>query len=75
MPLKLCVAASNEWPSAFEGGKELAAVFDRFALRKAVRPVLSGDGRKRLLWADDLTPRSTLTSGRATEISTRSEMP
>ncbi|QDU18973.1 hypothetical protein [Urbifossiella limnaea] len=56
VPLRLCVAASNEWPSAFEGGKELAAVFDRFALRKAVRPVMSGDGRKRLLWADDLTP-------------------
>jgi MoxR-like ATPase len=61
VPLRLCVAASNEWPSGFEGGKELAAVFDRFAFRKAVRPVLSGDGRKRLLWADDLTPALSTT--------------
>ena len=61
VPLRLCVAASNEWPSAFEGGKELAAVFDRFAFRKAVRPVLSGDGRRRLLWADDLTPAMSAT--------------
>ncbi len=61
VPLRLCVASSNEWPSAFEGGKELAAVFDRFAFRKAVRPVASGDGRKRLLWADDLTPALSAT--------------
>jgi len=29
VPLRLCVAASNEWPSP-ETGKELAALFDRF---------------------------------------------
>jgi MoxR-like ATPase len=42
VPLELCVAASNEWPQGQEGGKELAALFDRFAFRRAVRPILSG---------------------------------
>ena len=56
VPLKLCVAASNEWPQSQEGGKELAALFDRFAVRRAVRPILSGAGRKRLLWERDHTP-------------------
>jgi len=55
VPLKLCVAASNEWPSP-ETGKELAAIFDRFTFRKAVRPILTQAGRKRLLWDRDLTP-------------------
>src|SRR3954451_5507260 len=57
VPLKLCVAASNEWPQAQEGGKELAALFDRFVLRRAVRPILSAVGRKRLLWERDHAPR------------------
>ena len=56
VPLELCVAASNEWPQSQEGGKELAALFDRFAFRRAVRPILSGAGRKRLLWERDHTP-------------------
>src|SRR5262245_66567498 len=34
VPLRVCVAASNEYPQAFEGGKELCAAFDRFLLRK-----------------------------------------
>src|SRR5437763_4535049 len=55
VPLKLAVAASNEWPSP-EGGKELAALFDRFALRKSVRPILTVAGRKKLLWERDHTP-------------------
>jgi MoxR-like ATPase len=56
VPLKLAVAASNEWPSP-ETGKELAALFDRFLLRKTVRPVRTESGRKRLLWLKDHTPR------------------
>ena len=56
VPLKLCVAASNEWPNP-ETGKELAALFDRFALRKSVRPILSSMGRQRLLWERDHTPK------------------
>jgi MoxR-like ATPase len=57
VPLKICVAASNEWPQQFEGGKELNALFDRFLLRKTVRPILSGAGRQRLLWHRDHTPK------------------
>ena len=57
VPLKLCVAASNEWPQSQEGGKELAALFDRFLFRRSVRPILSGAGRKRLLWDRDHTPK------------------
>ena len=55
VPLKLCVAASNEWPSP-DTGKELAALFDRFVLRRAVAPIRSRAGRERLLWAADHTP-------------------
>jgi len=55
VPLKLCVAASNEWPSA-ETGKELGALFDRFVLRRSVRPIATQAGRSRLLWDADLTP-------------------
>ncbi len=56
VPLRLCVGASNEWPSP-ETSKELAALFDRFVLRKSVRPILTQAGRKRLLWETDHTPR------------------
>src|SRR4029078_5293121 len=56
VPLKLCVAASNEWPSP-ESGKELSALLYRFLFRKAVRPIGSQLGRQRLLWHRDHTPR------------------
>jgi len=57
VPLLLCLSASNEWPNAQEGGKELLAVFDRFLFRKSVRPILSQAGRQRLLWVRDHTPK------------------
>src|SRR4051794_22208299 len=57
VPLRLCVAASNEWPAQQENGKELAALFDRFLLRKAVRPILSQAGRQKLLWHRDHAPK------------------
>lgn len=60
VPLKLCLAASNEWPAP-ETGKELAALFDRFTFRRAVCPILSRDGRKRLLWTADHTPMFSAT--------------
>lgn len=50
LPLKLCVAASNEWPSSENGQQELAALFDRFTLRKIVRPITS-EGRAKLLYS------------------------
>jgi MoxR-like ATPase len=55
-PLRLCVAASNEWPSP-ETGKELGALFDRFLFRRAVRPVVTHPGRQRLLWDADHCPK------------------
>lgn len=51
VPLRLCVAASNEWPTG-EGQQELGALFDRFILRRTVSPIRSATGRKRLLWAN-----------------------
>lgn len=60
-PLKICIAASNEWPGDQEGGKELGALFDRFLLRKLVKPVASEKGLSRLLWETDLTPRLSTT--------------
>lgn len=57
-PLRLAVAASNEWPST-ENGKELAAVFDRFLFRKVVLPIRSRTGLERLLWGADHTPDIT----------------
>ena len=51
-PLKLAIAASNEWPE----GEELGALFDRFLFRKQVRLIQNPRARGRLLWADNLTP-------------------
>lgn len=60
VPLQLCIAASNEWPSE-EGGKELGALFDRFLLRKEVRPIVTAAGKDRLLWAEDISVNLTKT--------------
>src|SRR5439155_9036542 len=60
VPLKLCVGASNEWPSP-DTGKELSALFDRFVLRKTVSPIRSQAGRQRLLWNRDHTPTLSTT--------------
>jgi len=56
VPLKIFVAASNEWPQSQEGGKELGALFDRFLFRKTVRPILTASGRNRLLWERNHKP-------------------
>lgn len=61
VPLLLCVSASNEWPNAQEGGKELHAVFDRYLFRRTVRPILTAAGRQRLLWTRDHSPRLSTT--------------
>jgi MoxR-like ATPase len=60
VPLRLCVAASNEWPSP-DTGKELTALLDRFLFRKSVRPIVSSSGRRRLLWTRDHTPKLSTT--------------
>ncbi|OWK35354.1 AAA family ATPase [Fimbriiglobus ruber] len=60
VPLKLCLAASNEW-AAPDTGKELAAIADRFLLRKTVAPIRSQAGRQKLLWTRDHAPRLSTT--------------
>ena len=60
VPLRMCVGASNEWPSP-ETGKELAALFDRFLLRRGVSPIRSQVGQQRLLWIRDHTPKLSTT--------------
>ena len=70
-PLKLCVAASNEWPGDYEGGKELGALFDRFVLRKSVKPIASEEGRERLLWGDVEVKLSTTITPAELETSTQ----
>ncbi len=60
-PLKLCIGASNEWPGDQEGGKELGALFDRFLLRKLVRPIATEKSLHRLLWEKNLTPTLSTT--------------
>lgn len=52
-PLKFTLAASNEYPGG-DNASEMTALFDRFVIRKTVRPVSSTKGRDRLLY-DDLT--------------------
>ena len=60
VPLKLCLAASNEWASP-DTGKELAALSDRFLLRKTVSPIRSQVGRQKLLWTRDHAPKLSAT--------------
>lgn len=50
-PLKVCIGASNEWPSG-ENSKDLGALFDRFMFRREIRPVTSDAGLDRLMWGD-----------------------
>jgi MoxR-like ATPase len=48
-PLQMCIAASNEWGDG-EGGKELAALFDRFLFRRQVHRIMDPRNMERLLW-------------------------
>ncbi len=61
VPLLICVAASNEWPGGDDGGKELAALFDRFLFRRTVKPIVTNTGLSKLLWSEDLTPKLSTT--------------
>lgn len=55
-PLRMAGAASNEWPAA----DELGALFDRFLVRRVVRPV-SRANRAQLLTAKLTTPSPCIT--------------
>lgn len=60
-PLELMIGATNQYPGG-EGSKELGALFDRFMLRKTVRPIQTRVGLDRLLWGDiNLKLRDTAT--------------
>lgn len=60
IPLRMVSAASNEWPTG-EGYEGMSAAFDRFLIRKPVKPV-SPARRHRLLYETlpDCTPCMTL---------------
>lgn len=60
-PLKLCIAASNEWPGEGDNGKELGAMFDRFLFRKLVRPIGTERSLHRLMWTANLVPSLSTT--------------
>lgn len=70
IPLRLCIAASNEWPTG-EGHAELGALFDRFVIRRTVRPIATAAGLRRLRFGDRgpigsttaSAPMDTLTAG------------
>lgn len=54
-PLKLMIGTSNKYPNG-DGTKELKAMFDRFLLRRTVKPISRRSNVSRLLWGDlDLT--------------------
>jgi MoxR-like ATPase len=57
-PLRLCIAASNEWPTE---AKELGALFDRFLFRKLVQPVTGEADIERLMFSPSLTPSLSVT--------------
>jgi MoxR-like ATPase len=57
IPLRLLLSASNEVPQ----GEELSALWDRFLLRKFVRPVVTLAGKRRLRRREGLTPKFSTT--------------
>ena len=57
VPLRICVAASNEFPA----GEELSALFDRFLIRKIVRPIVARSARHRLWWDRNHKPTLSTT--------------
>lgn len=60
-PLRMAVAASNEWPDEQNGGGELGALFDRFLFRKIVRPISPRNRMKFLQATIDVKFRDGMT--------------
>ena len=52
VPLRCAIGTSNEFPDPQNGGKELAALFDRFLFRQVSREVDSLSGTRRLMFED-----------------------
>lgn len=53
-PLQCAIASSNEWIGEADDAKEMAALFDRFTLRKEIREISTPAGRERLLFDSTL---------------------
>jgi len=69
-PLKLCIAASNEWPTE---AKELGALFDRFLFRKLVMPISGEAEIERLMFSPSLMPSLSVTLSMSELETARSE--
>lgn len=54
VPLLVSIASANEWIGEADDAKEMAALFDRFTLRKNIRQISTPAGRERLLFDDGL---------------------
>lgn len=48
VPLRLAIGASNQWPGSDGTQQELGALFDRFLIRRTVRPVKTAAGKAKL---------------------------
>ena len=61
-PLRIMVGAANRWPG--EDAQELGALFDRFLLRRTVKPVSTLAGQERLLFGGpiEVTLSETVTA-------------
>lgn len=59
VPLRLALAASNEWPGGDGAQQELGALFDRFLIRRTVAKVKTAAGKAKLRF--DRRPPAPLT--------------
>src|SRR4051812_16133196 len=50
VPLLVGIASANEWIGESDDAKEMAALFDRFTIRKTIKQISSPAGRERLLF-------------------------
>lgn len=70
VPLKLVVAASNEYPN-MGASSSLMAMYDRFVIRKNVHEVTSSRGIKQIMFSDidlSIDPADQLTDEELTEL-------
>lgn len=56
VPLRTCIGTSNEFPDPENGGRELAAMFDRFLFRRVAKEVSGSKAVRELLFGDTTPP-------------------
>ena len=56
VPLRTCIGTSNEFPDPEQGGRELAAMFDRFLFRRVAKEVSGSKAVRQLLFGDVTVP-------------------